>query len=298
MLITCPNCATLYDVKPQALGQSGRTVRCARCSVEWFASSSAIPSPPAQMPARRPQTTTASDAAAGGTLVDQTIGFGEPVAETRSADGAPAEEDTADEFLRARDQDSALPATDAHWAAAAASAASQLADIETEAARRFGRSGAARRKTARRPTVPVLPTIVAAQMLAVVALLVWRGEVVRVLPPTASLFRLIGLAVNLRGLVFAEVHTTRELQEGVAILVIEGTIENITGSVTIVPRLRFALRNAGGAELVAWTAPPDQAMLGPGEKLPFRSRLALPPPDGNDIVVRFLNRRDITGGGQ
>jgi predicted Zn finger-like uncharacterized protein len=296
MLITCPNCATLYDVKPQALGQSGRTVRCARCAVEWFASSSAIPSPPAQLPARQPQSATARNPAAGGvTTLEQTIGFGEAATEPRLPDGVATEEDAAAEFLGAPDLDAPLPVMKAP-SVAPASGASQLADIESAAARRFGASSGSRRKAAWRLAVPLLPAVVAVQALAVVALLAWRTEVVRVLPPTASLFRFIGFTVNPRGLAFADMRLTRELEDGVAILVIEGTIENITGSARIVPRLRFALRNAAGAELVAWTAPPDRAMLGSGETLSFRSRLALPPPDGSDVLVRFLNRRDLTGG--
>jgi hypothetical protein len=61
-----------------------------------------------------------------------------------------------------------------------------------------------------------------------------------------------------------------------------------------VPRLRFALRNAAGAELVSWTAPPDKGSLGPDDTLEFRSRLASPPAEGRDIQVRFLSRLDLT----
>jgi hypothetical protein len=37
-------------------------------------------------------------------------------------------------------------------------------------------------------------------------------------------------------------------------------------------------------------------VLGPGESLPFRSRLASPPADAHDVLVRFLNPRDLPGG--
>jgi hypothetical protein len=42
----------------------------------------------------------------------------------------------------------------------------------------------------------------------------------------------------------------------------------------------------------AWTALPSKTMLGSGDGLPFRSRLASPPPDGRDVIVRFFSRRD------
>ena len=38
MQISCPNCATSYQVEPSSLGPTGRSVRCARCQKVWFAS--------------------------------------------------------------------------------------------------------------------------------------------------------------------------------------------------------------------------------------------------------------------
>ena len=37
-------------------------------------------------------------------------------------------------------------------------------------------------------------------------------------------------------------------------------------------------------------------ILAPGETATFRSRLASPPADGRDVIVRFLNRRDLVAG--
>src|SRR5215510_14117649 len=34
----------------------------------------------------------------------------------------------------------------------------------------------------------------------------------------------------------------------------------------------------------------------PGETLPFRTRLASPPRDGQEVLVRFFNRRDLAAG--
>ena len=43
MKIVCPTCTTSYDVRPAALGESGRSVRCARCRTVWFATPSEEP---------------------------------------------------------------------------------------------------------------------------------------------------------------------------------------------------------------------------------------------------------------
>jgi hypothetical protein len=137
-----------------------------------------------------------------------------------------------------------------------------------------------------------LPGLVALQLAAVAAILLGRAEVVRVLPETASLFRAIGLPVNLRGLAFAGVKTRTVLQDGVAVLIVEGRIESESDTAVTVPPLRFALHDAAGSELYAWTALMNAATLGPGESLPFRARMASPPPGGNDVLVRFVHPSD------
>ena len=57
-----------------------------------------------------------------------------------------------------------------------------------------------------------------------VALVGARNEVVRYLPQTASLFAAIGLPVNLRNLKFENVRISKEAEDGVNILIVEGTI--------------------------------------------------------------------------
>jgi hypothetical protein len=120
----------------------------------------------------------------------------------------------------------------------------------------------------------------------------WRAAVVRHFPQTASLYAAVGLPVNLRGLFFENVRSTGEFHDGVTVLVVEGTIVNLTRHTLEVPRLRLALRNNLGHEVYAWTALPTKTTLGSGNGLPFRARLASPPPDGRDVIVRFFNRRD------
>jgi hypothetical protein len=87
-----------------------------------------------------------------------------------------------------------------------------------------------------------------------------------------------------------------EQHDGVPILVVEGTIANDTSRIVDVPRLKFVVRNAANEEIYSWTAVPPRANLPPGETVAFRSRLASPPPDGRDVLVRFVTRRDIISG--
>jgi predicted Zn finger-like uncharacterized protein len=318
MLIVCPNCTTSYQVKSEAFGQSGRKVRCARCRREWFATPSAIPPAPGQMPtvASPPTQAVATEREEGiAALAAPSVApDAEPPSEaaepTSSPDHAdpPSPTEAAVEAAAEPAPEPELPARPAAADAAETSASAGTGtDIETVAARRYGTVGRALRRplpllarlrgrTGQIFALPLLPTIIAAQLLAIGTVVGWRNDVVRAMPPAASLFRLIGLSVNLRGLAFADLRATPEAQDGVAVLVIEGTIENVTGSTVIVPRLRFALRNGARAELMSWTAPPEQPTLGAGEALAFRSRLAAPPANGSDVLVRFFTRADLSNG--
>lgn len=53
MILTCPNCATRYQVDAQAFAASGRQVRCAKCEYSWFQPAIAPEFEPQAAPPRR-----------------------------------------------------------------------------------------------------------------------------------------------------------------------------------------------------------------------------------------------------
>jgi predicted Zn finger-like uncharacterized protein len=274
MLIVCPSCTTAYRIELSTLGAAGRTVRCARCRATWFASvaelaSAAVALPTAQevslLPQPDPEERREADQprheagdieASSGEVPSVTIANSPPLVPALAQDPAPT----------------------------------SGPDIETVAARRARQAGAKRRRSRRWPG---LPTVILVLAGIIAALLNWRATVVRFVPQTASLFSAVGLPVNLRGLSLDNVKTSVEAHEGVTVLMVEGTIANVTRQPLEVPRLRFAVRNAAGYEVYAWTALPAESVLAPGDRAPFRSRLASPPTDAQDIIVRFFNRRDV-----
>ena len=140
-----------------------------------------------------------------------------------------------------------------------------------------------------------LPTACAAMGALILALMIWRAEVVRLLPQTATFYKMVGLEVNLRGLAFKDIKVSNETVDGKPVLVIEGTIIGQTKNPVELPRLRFSVRDAQGAEIYAWNAVLEQPVLKPGERAYFKSRLASPPPEGRNIDVRFFNKRDLAG---
>jgi hypothetical protein len=152
-----------------------------------------------------------------------------------------------------------------------------------------------------RPRIPFMPTIglptaCAAMGALLLALVIWRADIVRLLPQTATFYRIVGLDVNLRGLAFKDIKITNETVEGKPVLVIEGMIVGQSQKPVELLRLRFSVRDEQGAEIYAWNAVLEQPVLKPGEKAYFKSRLASPPPEGRNIDVRFFNKRDLAGG--
>ncbi len=170
-----------------------------------------------------------------------------------------------------------------------------LQDIETLAARRAARR--AKREAWQWPLSRLQSAILV--LLVVNAVLIgWRVDFVRVLPQTASFYAALGLPVNLRGIDFADVSTGSEVHDNVPILVVAGNIINRTGKIIDVPHLKFVVRNAARQEIYSWTAEPPRAFLPPGEAVAFHTRLASPPPDIEDVLVRFVNRYDFIAGGR
>jgi predicted Zn finger-like uncharacterized protein len=311
MLIVCPSCATSYMIDPAALGAAGRTVRCARCKATWFAGTQRKPAAevsafvdgviaeaeaqtaggPAPSAAAEPPPAAADDFGAE-TETPMAAPEPSPPPTVEAVEVPAAEQSAASEAPAIPDAPSLVPPIEHAPLPEAANPEIDADDVESYAARRERMK--ARRKNARRSSR--WTAIVLVLFSINVALIGARSEVVRYLPQTASLFAAIGLPVNLRHLKFENVKISKELQDGVSILIVQGEIVSTASKPVTVPRLRFAARNATGQEVYSWTALPSRSILGPSEKLDFHSRLASPPADATDVMVRFFNAQDAAAG--
>lgn len=74
MIISCPACKTRYAVPDNAIGDAGRSVRCAKCSHSWYQAGPKLPSVPKPAPA--PYEVPAPPLAGGAqaTQPDQSVG--------------------------------------------------------------------------------------------------------------------------------------------------------------------------------------------------------------------------------
>jgi hypothetical protein len=130
----------------------------------------------------------------------------------------------------------------------------------------------------------VLVGLVVAATTAIAA----RAAIVAVAPPTAAVYALAGMPVNLSDLTIADVRaSTTQQPDGPGELLVTGEIANRRDRETPAPNLRLALRADDGRELYVWTARGPKPRLGPHERVPFRARLAAPPAGVREVLVKF-----------
>lgn len=305
MLIVCPQCAASYQVAPASLGTDGRSVRCANCHTIWFAE----PAAPALEGAAEghsfhpPVSETTPEEASPIAQLPEPADLGITV-EDRLAEQPtdPFREDAAaippevDGPIEATDAPPIVPISERTPNALHRIKPLPGEDIESLAARREAEQRRGRWRQFVRLRMPGLPVMLIGLGGVILVLLAARQQVVSYAPQTASFYAAIGLPVNLRGLDFENIRITRDTQDGVPVLTVEGRIAATAKGTAEVPRLRFAVHDASGKEIYVWTMLPSRTLLASGETLPFRSRLASPPVEGRNVSIRFFNRRDAISG--
>jgi predicted Zn finger-like uncharacterized protein len=249
MLITCPHCSAEHEVPEDFLGAAGRKVRCRSCREIWHAD----PTLPEQVAAAE---------------ADAVAPPAEPAPETATVEVLPPE--TPAEIV----SDQVQPA----------------APVPRRPARPRNAGGSRRRATANpRPRMLRVGFVAAAVVVAATLLIALRAPIVRAAPQTARLYAALAMPVNLRGLDIGSFASHVYTENGGRLLVVEGAVTNVTRQPRPVPPLRFAVRDGKGAELYVWTAKLDKSEIAAGETLPFRKRLAAPPPEGRNVEVRFID---------
>lgn len=313
MLIVCPQCAASYQVAPNSLGADGRSVRCANCHTIWFATpvepalegaanglfpppdttgdSSAFEVPGFSNPAAEMPPDFAATAFDRLPSVDETGASVSPEDDLASVDVIPG---GADPEMMGHSPSIVPPIEDT--SAVRYSTPLPGEDIESLAARREAERQRGQIWRRLKLGMPSLPTLIVLLGGVILVLFAARDQIVRYAPQTASFYALLGMPVNLRGLDFENIRVTRELQDGIPVLVVEGKVVSSTKGIAEVPRLRFAIHDQAGKEIYTWTMMPSRTLLASGETLPFRSRLASPPAEGRDVSIRFFNHRDAISG--
>jgi predicted Zn finger-like uncharacterized protein len=115
-----------------------------------------------------------------------------------------------------------------------------------------------------------------------------RDGVVSAWPPAAKLYDIVGLSVETvgAGLELRNVSSARR-EDGPPVIVVEGTVANVSNRPREVPRLKAVVRSAAHQDLKNWTFTPGVLVLLPGESANFRAELADPPRGATDLAITF-----------
>ncbi len=128
-----------------------------------------------------------------------------------------------------------------------------------------------------------------ALVLAIGALAVrYRQDIAVIWPQSAGVYSSLGLKVNASGIDFRAISYKRDNEDGQPVLAVSGMIVNAGPRQLPVPQtVRVTLSDASNRELYHWTFKPNATVLGPGQSVPFTTRLSSPPAAARHVEVRF-----------
>ena len=122
------------------------------------------------------------------------------------------------------------------------------------------------------------------------AVLWWqRDEIVSYWPVTARYYDLLGVPTPpaLSELGLQKVVTSRDVENGLPTLVIEGEVVNVSKVAHEVPKLKVILQDSSKHELQSWSFNVTDERLAPGSSVPFRTSVAQPSEAVTGVVVTF-----------
>ena len=151
------------------------------------------------------------------------------------------------------------------------------------------RADAERRLRAATTTGVVWAGMAAAMAVIVVAALIFRIDVVRILPGSAGAYAAVGLPVNTVGLVIDRdsIRAQPSMQEGHAAVTVTGAIRNITEHEVLAPPLRVELLNEKAKRVAGQLAAAADAKIPPGEVRHFSITFLNPPRTAKDLQIGF-----------
>ena len=284
MIITCPNCSTKYEVADQAIGATGRKVQCANCHRSWKATA-----PENFVPTPKPRIV-------GGTDTD----LDEAPAETAERDrlfGKDAESEL-DKAFAAEEEKVLAGAEGDEDGEPEDESIEDMVDEQTGKldhrllSRR--RRDMHRRQQKHVSRLPLARLRRAARILSLLTLAAiigggyfFRTDIVRAYPNLGGLYAMVGIDVNIYGLIFTKVETLRTLRDGDDVTIITANIRSIVDHTVRVPPVLVSILNADDKPIYEWTANAPVANISPGDIVAFETQLTSAPTDAAHVRLVF-----------
>ena len=151
------------------------------------------------------------------------------------------------------------------------------------------RADAERRLREATATGVIWAGMAAAMAVVVVAALIFRIDVVKILPGSAGAYAAVGLPVNTVGLVIdrASIKAQPSMQDGHAVVIVTGSIRNITEHEVLSPPLRVELLSKDDKRVAGQLAAAADAKIPPGEVRHFSITFLDPPRSAKDLQIGF-----------
>ncbi len=281
MIITCPNCSTKYEVADQAIGAAGRKVQCANCHRSWKAMATERVEPPPKPRIVGGTDTDMDEVLAEAAEHDRLFGkdaeseldraFAEE--EEKALEGA-GDEDKEDESI---DEvvDEETGKLDHRLLSR------RRRDMHRRQQKHVSRLPLARlRRTARIVALLLLASILGAGY-------VFRNDIVRAYPNLGGLYTMVGIDVNIYGLVFSKAETLRTLRDGDDVTIITANIRSVVDHTVRVPPVLVSILNADEEPIYEWTASAPVANISPGDIVAFETQLTSAPTDAAHVRLVF-----------
>lgn len=134
-------------------------------------------------------------------------------------------------------------------------------------------------------------------LAAAAGAVLYRNEIVRYWPRSATAYERVGLQVNRFGLEIGNVSTTRTFDGTTPILTVRGEAVNITRIAQPAARVRIGMRSETGEEIGAVSAALDTAEVPAGQSASFSITIPNPPVEAYSLDVSFT-RADGSGEGE
>lgn len=318
MILTCPACATRFQVDSSAFGPAPRKVRCSVCRNVWQQAPLPDPVPPPApepaaakpVPSVLEQMAAAAAAAAEDDWVPPPPPGGKPPPAASVAPPVPDLDldppdlapppppritgfDDEDELYKAElDRPPLHPPLDEPT----------MQDDDPDEALKRRRARLAEAGVTRAPTKPKKPRSWAwLGWLLLFALLGGvigggyekRVELVAFYPPLAKLYEQLGIPVEAAEWLGLELHNLKSstvLENGETKVTVSGDVVNVGDQERALPPIRIAMRGAGGKDLGAFTIKLEQNSIAAEEKLSFNVQLPAPKDEVTDLEVAFASQ--------
>jgi predicted Zn finger-like uncharacterized protein len=111
----------------------------------------------------------------------------------------------------------------------------------------------------------------------------YRQFVVNVWPESASVYAVLGMPVNARGMTLTDISYKQDIEDGQPVL----SVINISNYELPVPRLRAVLTDDSSREVYRWTFTAGVPTLKAGAESDFSTRLSSPPPEARNLNITF-----------